>query len=318
MRIPLLCLATAFTLAAMGQVPSYVPLIGLVAWYPLDNSATDAGPNALNGTAYSVNAAADRFGNPAGASAFGGVSSYIVVPTNTLFNTGIGLTVTAWVKLSNTGMNQKIIGRTNNSLNSGFVLGVETGYLHPELWSGSGTHDFSAGAVSPNTWEQIALTWDTNGSMAVYVNGVYISGPAGPMPMVDNSEPLIIGGSPWSQSPLYFPVNGNIDDIGIWDRKLSPAELLDVYNSVSTGIAPLDQGAELTLYPNPAGSSVSITSGPDMAGQPYLIIDATGRTVGQGTLDNALTSVGVETLSSGVYTVRVGDANANVLKLVKQ
>ena len=302
----------------MAQVPSYVPASGLVAWYALNNSAVDAGPNGLNGTAYGSMSAVDRNGVSGGASAFS--YSYDMVPSNPLFNTGAGLTVTAWVQLSDASANQKIIGRTNGSFNSGFILGVENGQLHPEVWNSAGVaYAFSAGNIPSNTWTHVAITWATNGNLIAYVNGVStVSASAGALPIGTNSEPLIIGGSPWSTSPLYFPVGGNLDDIGIWNRALTPAEMLAVYNSVSTGIAHVKEKIGLALYPNPAGSSVSITSAADMAGQSYQMLDATGRKVAQGTLDNGLTTVRVEKLSSGIYTVMIGDSKANVLKLVKQ
>lgn len=302
----------------MAQVPGYVPASGLVAWYSLNNSAVDAGPNGLNGTSSGTFAAEDRTGDPGGASAFN--FSYVQVPSSALFNTGAGMTVTAWVNLTDPAANQKILGRTNLAFNSGYILGVEGGQLHPEVWNDAGSaHAFSAGNIPSGTWTHVGITWATNGDLIAYVNGVAAgSSPAGTMPIGGNSEPLIIGGSPWSTSPLYFPVSGSIDDIGIWDRALTPAELLDVYNSGSTGIGRLAAARGPALYPNPAGPSVSITSAPQLAGQSYQVVDATGRTVVRGTLGQGLTNVGVEGLSSGIYTVLIGDTKANVRKLVKR
>ncbi len=261
----------------MAQVPSYVPASGLVAWYPLNNSAVDVGPNGLNGTSSGTLSAVDRNGVAGGASEF--YYAYDMVPTNPLFNTGAGLTVTAWVQLSDASANQKIIGRTNGSFNSGFILGVENGQLHPEVWNSAGVaYAFSAGNIPSNTWTHVAITWATNGNLIAYVNGVStVSTTAGALPIGTNSEPLVIGGSPWSTSPLYFPVGGSIDDIGIWNRALTPAEMLDVYNSVSTGIAHVNDKSALALYPNPAGSSVAITSAPEMAGQSYQMTPRAGR-----------------------------------------
>lgn len=318
MRTSLLCLSAAITISALAQVPDYVPASGLVAWYPLNNSAVDAGPNGLNGTVSGSTAAVDRHGAAGGASAFS--YSYDLVPTNPLFNTGAGMTVTAWVNLVNSATNQKVVGRVNSSFSSGFILGVESGQVHPEVWNSAGVpHSFSAGTVPSNTWTHLAITWATNGNLIVYVNGVAsVSTAAGTSPIGSNSEPLIIGGSPWSTSPLYFPVEGSIDDIGIWDRALTPAEIMDVYNAIGTGIGQMNAARALALYPNPAGSTVTITSTPEKAGQHYQMIDAMGRTVAQGTLDNGLTTVGIGTLSSGVYSVRIGEATGNMLKLVKQ
>lgn len=320
MRTPLLFLATTFTFSALAQLPGYVPTSGLVAWYPLSNSVVmDASGNGLNGTSTNTSPAMDRFSDPNGATDFTGIS-HVNVFTNPLFNTGAGMTVSAWVNLGDASENQKVMGRVNGSFNSGYILGIESGQLHPEVWNSAGeAHSFSAGTIPSNAWTQVAITWASNGFLVAYINGEAADSIAtGSLPIGNNSEALIIGGSPWSVSPLYFPVQGTIDDIGIWDRALSPTEMMNVYNSIPTGISQVNEKTGLALYPNPAGSSVSITCAREMAGQRFQVMDAMGRKVAQGTLDNGLTTVGIEALPSGIYAVRIEGARTNVLRLVKQ
>lgn len=318
MRTPLLCLAIAFTLGASAQLPGYVPTSGLVAWYPLNNSVVDASGNGLNGTANYTQAAVDRFAVPNGATDF--FFAYASVSTSPLFNTGAGMTVSAWVNLSDPFENQKVMGRVNYSFNSGFILGVENGQLHPEVWNSAGeAHAFSAGNIPSNTWTHVAITWATNGSLVAYVNGVAADSiPAGSLPIGSNSEPLVIGCSPWSVSPMYFPVSGGLDDIGIWSRALSPSEVMNVYSSLTTGVASVEAPSAFSLYPNPAETTVSIRVSADRAGGRYSVLDAVGRTVAQGTLGNGVTSVAVDGLPTGVYTIRVGGAMPAAMQFVKR
>ncbi|MEO7082577.1 MAG: LamG domain-containing protein, partial [Flavobacteriales bacterium] len=190
MRTPLLCLAIAFSVGATAQLPGYVPTSGLVAWYPLNNSVTDASGNGLNGTANYTQAAMDRFAVPNGATDFFFASAS--VSTSPLFNTGAGMTVSAWVNLSDPSQNQKVMGRVNGSFNSGFILGVENGQLHPEVWNSAGeAHAFDAGTIPSNTWTHVAITWATNGYLVAYVNGAAADSiAAGSLPIGTNSEPL--------------------------------------------------------------------------------------------------------------------------------
>jgi len=58
------------------------PTDGLVAYWPLTNTANDLSGNGNNGTANSISTATDRFGNSIGAYAFNGTSSNISVPDN--------------------------------------------------------------------------------------------------------------------------------------------------------------------------------------------------------------------------------------------
>lgn len=319
MRTPVLCFVSAFALSAMAQLPGYVPTSGLVAWYPLDNSVVDASGNGLNGTTSGTSAVDNRFGDPGEASAFSGFS-YDLVLTNALFNTGAGMTVTAWVNLSDASLNQKVMGRVNGSFNSGYILGVENGQLNPEVWNSAGAaHSFSAGTIPSGAWTHVAITWATSGYLVAYVNGAAADSiAAGTSPIGSNTEPLIIGGSPWSTSPLYFPVNGSIDDIGIWSRALSATEILEVFNAGGTGIKAPAASAGFSIFPNPARTTVSIRTSAELVGERYIVLDAMGRAVSQGALGNGLTAVGVEALPTGVYTIRVGDASVRTLKFVKQ
>lgn len=319
MKAPLLLAAAFFTLPALAQVPGNVPAAGLVAWYPLNNSVVDAGPNGLNGSASGSSAAADRFGSSGAASFFNGFS-YDQVPSNALFNTGTGMTVTAWVQLTDANANQKVIGRVNGSFNSGYIFGVEGGQVHPEVWNSSGVaHTFSAGFIPSGQWTHVAITWATNGYLVAYVNSIAVDSiAAGAEGIGSNSEPLIIGGSPWSQSPLYFGVFGSLDDIGIWDRALSPSEISDVFSSGTTGVQQVVASRSAVLYPVPAERSTTIMAPSELAGQPYWFVDATGRTMVQGRLEGGTTEVDVERLSAGVYSVVLGDARAITVKFVKR
>jgi len=53
--------------------------------------------------------------------------------------------------------NQKIVGKTNTS--TGYLLGVSSGSLYPEIWDNGGTlYSFQSGSVPSGTWTHLAVT----------------------------------------------------------------------------------------------------------------------------------------------------------------
>lgn len=304
------------SLNVIAQVPAYVPSTGLVAWYSLAGNMADAGPNALNGTNNGGAAVQDRFGNANAALDF--FSAYAVAPTNALFNTGAGFTATAWVNLLNSTDNQKVVGRTDISFNSGFILGVGDGHLSPELWDANGTHyAFSSGTMPAGAWAHIAITFAANGSFIGYINGVAVNTVAvGAVGLGANSDQLVIGGSPWSLSPLYFPTSGSIDDIGIWSRALTATEIGDVFNGAPTGIAHPAESSAFAAYPNPVSGTCTVAT--EEGGTPYTLLDALGRTVLKGATTGGSTVLHMEMLAPGPYTLRIADKDLRTVRLVKQ
>lgn len=81
---------------------------------------------------------------------------------------------------------------------------------------------------SQNTWVHVGVTFDAvNDSVNLYVNGRPVNhfGGAAISPLLALTTALRIG----SDGSNNFA--GKIDEVGIWHRKLSAAEMLEVYNS---------------------------------------------------------------------------------------
>jgi hypothetical protein len=67
------------------------------------------------------------------------------------------------------------------------------------------------------------------------------------------------------------------------------------------------------LAPNPASHAVRVTD-PDAAGQPYRLLDATGRTVASGTVDGP---IGVDALPAGLYLLQWGTEAPALLRVAR-
>ncbi|HEY0978765.1 MAG TPA: LamG-like jellyroll fold domain-containing protein [Flavobacteriales bacterium] len=303
MKGSLLAFGVLALMQASAQVPGDIPANGLVSWWSLAGDAVDEA-NAHNGTGYSTYSGPDRNGIADAATVFG-FGSYIAVPGNTAFNTGTGMTVAAWVSLLDPSANQKIMGRTNYSFNSGFILGVDGAALNPEVWDASGTpYTFSGGSISTEVWTHLAITWSSNGELIGYINGEEVGSVATAAAGIGaNNEPMIIGGSPWSQSPLYFATNGSIDDVGLWNRALSEEEIAEV---VASGTASVrgPSATALRILPNPATDRITISDAAATGLRPYAIVNSLGAVVTQGSLSGPVSTIDVSVLAPGAYQLR--------------
>ena len=157
----------------------------------------------------------DDTGKISGGQYFDGGSDYIEVQDNTSLDITTELTMEVWVSPTNAGTNQKVVGKTNSSYSSGYLIGVASS-LYPEIWNSHGTdYTFQSGSVSssPN-WTHLATTWKTGGNMIGYVNGSAVRTiSAGSYSIGTNSGDLIIGAAPWN--PDTFEVTGIIDEVRI-------------------------------------------------------------------------------------------------------
>jgi uncharacterized protein (TIGR02145 family) len=224
-----LCLGTF----ASAQVPSYVPTNGLVGWWPFNGNANDESGNGNHGTVNGATLAADRFGNAGKAYSFDGVNDWITSnPSNkplnnqdrsisSWFNTSTGIistsqypnlqTIIAW----GTGAGGYVI------FNQYIISPIGKGYFE----SGSGTNQlFTDSVVNNGQWHNYVTTYEQNGKVKIYLDGRYVDSSSNITLATQNSI-IGIGNCPWAN----IPFRGNIDDIAIYNRALSPAEVQQLY-----------------------------------------------------------------------------------------
>lgn len=118
-------------------------------------------------------------------------------------------------------------GLSNN--NTGFRFEENNGNLTFNVGDDIGTHiqPILINGISANAWYNITLTWDVTQSLVwVYVNGSLTANPT------TTTFPSGLGTV--SIGTGYTPPrswDGLIDEVGIWSRALSAAEVLKVYQS---------------------------------------------------------------------------------------
>lgn len=164
---------------------------------------------------------------------------YIKCPHNALLNTGDHLTIEVWVKIHDSGWNQKVVGMLNTSFNSGYLLAIDQGKVYPEIWNPANKSDlagFIPPVPTPGYWQHIAMTFAKGDSLKSYLNGVQVGAIAVPNnPLASNTEPLTIGIAPWDNAFQYF---GNIDEVRVWSTTRTAQEINDKMHIELAGTEP--------------------------------------------------------------------------------
>jgi hypothetical protein len=157
-------------------------------------------------------------------------------------NLGSQFSFTLWVSVNNVSLySEKLYTILSNQLNTkdetlGFSLTVnkrnlENQVLHAQFGSGSvkRTVESNRNAINYNTWTHIALTVDyTTGIAKLYKNGIPLTlATAESLPVnVPGSQSFRLG----SLAGLYN-YRGFMDDVHYYNKTLTDAEVLSIYNS---------------------------------------------------------------------------------------
>lgn len=240
----------------------------------------DSGPNGYNltnnGTATFV---AGKFNN---AVSLNGSSKYLNIADASCANlefTG-SRTISAWVNPASFAAIGAIIGKrgTDYATNAGYIFYIDTsGLVHFTIDGLTTNTDVTSSiALTLSSWNHVVGVYD-GASLLIYING-YLNArlPATGTGASANSWPFSIGCDNQGTSNaagLFF--NGLIDDVSVYNRALTAAEILNLYNQAFkkiNGIAraahqiaddPLLTDANLKAYYKFNSGALTTDSGPN-------------------------------------------------------
>ena len=208
---------------------------GLVAYYPFNGNANDESGNKNNGTSNGASLTTDRFGTLNSAYSFDGVDDYIDfsnVPLNDSNFNSEEATISSWVYID-----QNTTGFTlmfNDISDTDYALiSINDNQISLLNRNGSFGTSYKTSFISEKGWNFITSVYK-NGSAKLYVDGKYIDSNTG-FNVIGIDKFLIgcdqnIGGSNASSSVRENFFNSSIDDIRIYNRALSEAEIKALYH----------------------------------------------------------------------------------------
>jgi hypothetical protein len=219
------------------------PAANLVSWWTGDGNAKDAGGN--SGTLQGgVTFAAGKVGQ---AFSFDGSNGYVSIgnPANLRLTSAITIegwinprsgpssgnnlaaVVTKWGQKADPTPDSDSYGlwlRSNGSALTMFTAIHQSGTSEPNL---------QGGTIPLNTWTHVAMTFDSqSGQYALYVNGQVVNSDNSPGAITATSRNVFIARE---DSYLPRPFNGLIDEVAIFSRALSAAEIQAIYNAGAAG-----------------------------------------------------------------------------------
>lgn len=107
----------------------------------------------------------------------------------------------------------------------------------PAFYVGPGADPIVATSIPFNQWVHLTLVYDVGGTVYVYQNGLILGSTALASSSAHPNVALTIGKSGAGFGSGRF-LNGSIRDMGIWNRALAPAEILQLFLQNGSVILP--------------------------------------------------------------------------------
>jgi hypothetical protein len=332
-----------FTLGVKAQVPSYVPSNGLVGYWPFEGNANDASIHNNNGIVTGATLTQDRFGKANFAYSFNGGANYIQVANDSSFNfTKNRMTVSFWMLTTvTTPVNNvhTLISKQNSSgaNQSGFNIAKENSLTYLLIKNGPNTSQGYSRVPSAsllNSWHHLVYVADS-GILKSYLDGQLIKTDTTNAAIGLSTQAMRFGKPIYSTFNSEF--NGTLDDIGIWNRALTPQEVTSLYNGNicfetvrvtdtlvinvnRTGYNPITYSNTIKVYPNPANNKITIDNGDiqKMNGYSIKIINSLGQQVYQGGITQQIVSIDItQWTGNGMYYLQLTDNNGNIVDVKK-
>ena len=241
----------------------------LIAFYPFCGNANDASGNGYHGTVNGANLTADRFGNLNMAYHFNGSNNFIdvssiqgvlsnsdAVSLNCWFKTGFNTNSPPW-------MNTIFAANYQTPTDNIFRIGVDyLGEIHNAYTSSS--YLFGTG-LNDNTWKMLTYVRNQGPGIqnfSIFINGILIG--SGSEEISWQIATLYVLGAEYDEGIPSDFFNGKIDDIGIWNRTLTPTEIQQLFELGSYDItwSTGDTTASITVQPTTTTTySVTVSDG---------------------------------------------------------
>jgi hypothetical protein len=339
---------------------------GLVGYWPFCGNANDESGNGNDGTVNGAMLTEDRFGNAESAYSFDGAQNFIRVENSSSVSIEGSVSISAWVLLPYSNLIEEPQGLVTKWYYSGFDvcngqefdsytlvaydadLSGAVNYIgSTNLNSINGNQVLGPDVQNDSIWKHLVYTHDVASGGILYLNGTQIASQTTSGDICPSTNPLYFGADN-DNGVLHRFLNGSLDDIGIWNRALTPEEVQElytldactftiydtvytyetIYDTVTTYVTVTDTlliditfaGFEgqpswlntVTVFPNPASDHITIDYGNFalMAGYNTIITNAAGATVYSSAVNTQQVDVDINAWGAmGVYYMSIYDAN---------
>ena len=235
--------ALCFAIATTAQAPTS----GLVAYWPLNGNFSDQSGTGINTTNTGATATTNNLGTVNTAMAFNNPTStpaqYALQTNNSAVNFSTAQNFTICCAVFFNSPYAHYTGIYDNNLNySGYGVWAwnTNGFLQAQFNFRNGSVGTTNGALTAGTWAHLTCVRNS-GTISIYVNGVLNSSGAEGTTAPNYPYTPAFGGmyfNPYSP-PVYNPLHGKLDEMRIYNRALSGAEITQTYNAWLAGPLPV-------------------------------------------------------------------------------
>ena len=257
---------------------SQIPTNGLVGYWPFNGNSNDVSPNGNNGGVFGAVSITDRLGNANSAYGFDGINDYILVPNDASLNFQNSHSICVWFKTTNPIIPgewagclvsmEKTVGNRSYYMFLSQPGGCCVDSFSYYLFNSSdvlikSTLEFSN--YYDDKWHMITTSYNySTGETKTYVDALLKNTTqAGQFTLEQTTLPLLFGGSNDVISGYRWFYKGSLDDICLFNRVLTDAEILSIYNDNSYLGDPTIQtntSCEIFISPNPANNFINIST----------------------------------------------------------
>lgn len=244
-------------IAILNGLEAQPPVDSLLCHYPLNGSFDDfSGTN--HGTSAGVDFGADRFGNIAHAARFDSTGDVVDFGDINLIHPYFS--VSFWVSYDsiNSGEYRILSKREFCSSGNFFDISVSDSATGMECYSGNNSSGNAAagGVILYETWHHVVYVVDSvNQHTLKYIDGVLESTKPWQTQMggLDNTVSLLLGSSPCVTGGSIQGYKGLFDDLRIYERPLTQAEVIALFNEPNpvVSVDEIFQADGMNVYPNP-------------------------------------------------------------------
>lgn len=295
---------------------------GLLVHYELNGDANDAASNQLHGTVQGATSTGNMNGTLNSALSFDGIDDYVELSGSTLMKPAFPLTIAFWLKVDQSEACAVYFSDFLDNQYYGFWVNVSaTNEISINFGDGgvagaSSRRSKTASAdIEIGEWQHFVFTIRGANDMDIFmdcqeVSGSY-SGSGDPAIAYGTYAPRLMSSIAVGTAPRVF-LRGSMDDVMLWDRELTASEITSFCQVSSVEENTL--GA-IVVYPNPLNDVLKIKSN-GVQIRSISVFDSEGKLILEKTQD--FDSINLETLTRGVYFVKIQDENsANTYKVVK-
>ena len=315
---------------------------GLVGYWPFCGNANDDSGNGNNGTVNGATLTNDRFGNANSAYNFNGTNNFIELVNSAQLDNMNDFSISTWYQVNNTSpqfqflVSKDLMGDPPNGDWDFYVNYNKVKFdITINTNNNSGTQ---SSLILPNTWNHALITRNSSsGLINIYINGILENSFTGYIGPYSNTQKMNFGRQ--GSSNQHF-LNGKLDDIGIWNRALTPSEVTQLFNQnqcfTNTTVTdtliinvgqlsytnPIAYANNIIIAPNPASTQININFNniTNLNGGTLKIINSLGQEVATTPITTSGTNSTMQLATwggTGMYFVQIINPQGQIVDIKK-